>query len=159
MLDNGELMDKVRDLVEKSGLEPPEIARRCGEPEKKIRQILDGAKNPSFTPLCGIITACGGSVDEIIGAAPTSVQTSPSNDGLVIQLRADLRHERKRGAQGWALFIAAMLFIVAELVFDLLNPQFGWFRYEVQRQATYEGTKTAYVAMCRAVGAIREFIL
>mgnify|MGYP004459791927 CR=1 FL=1 len=159
MLNNGELMDKVRDLVEESGLEPSEIARRCGEPEKKIRQILDGAKNPSFTPLCEIITACGGSVDIIIGAAPTSVQTSPSNDGLVIQLRADLRHERKRGAQGWTLFVVSVALIIAMLLFDLLNPQFGWFRYEIQQQATHEGTKTAYVTMCRAIGAIREFIL
>ncbi len=158
MLDNGEIMDKVRDLVESSGLAPSEIARRCGEPEKKIRQILDGGKNPSFTPLCGIITACGGSVDEIIGAVPPP-QASQSNDGLVIQLRADLRHERRRGARGWALFVAAMALIIAVLVYDLLNPQIGWFRYEAQRQAAYEGTQTAYAAMCRVLGAIREFIL
>lgn len=158
MLDNGEIMDKVRALVEQSGLDTTEIARRCGEPEKKIKQILDGGKNPSFTPLCGIIIACGGSVDEIIGAAPTSVQTSPSDGGLVIQLRADLRHERKRGAQGWTLFVVSVALIIAMLLFDLLNPQFGWFRYEIQ-QATCEGARTAYVAMCRAIGAIREFIL
>lgn len=159
MLDNGEIMGKVRDLVEESGLDVAEIARRSGESEKKIRQILSDGKNPSFTPLCEIITACGGSADEIIGAAPTSVQTSPSNDGLVIQLRADLRHERKRGAQGWTLFVVSVVLIIAMLLFDLLNPQFGWFRYEIQQQATCERTRTAYVAMCRAIDAIREFIL
>lgn len=159
MLDNGEIMDKVRALVEQSGLDTTEIARRCGEPEKKIKQILDGGKNPSFAPLCGIIIACGGSVDEIIGAAPTSVQTSPSDGGLVIQLRADLRHERKRGAQGWTLFVVSVALIIAMLLFDLLNPQFGWFRYEIQQQAACEGARTAYVAMCRVIGAIREFIL
>ena len=138
MLDNGEIMDKVRALVEQSGLDTTEIARRCGEPEKKIKQILDGGKNPSFTPLCGIIIACG---------------------GLVIQLRADLRHERKRGAQGWTLFVVSVALIIAMLLFDLLNPQFGWFRYEIQQQAACEGARTAYVAMCRVIGAIREFIL
>ena len=159
MLDNGEIMGKVRDLVEESGLDVAEIARRSGESEKKIRQILSDGKNPSFTPLCEIITACGGSADEIIGAAPTSVQTSPSNDGLVIQLRADLRHERKRGAQGWTLFVVSVALIIAMLLFDLLNPQFGWFRYEIQQQATCERTSTAYVAMCRAISTVHEFIL
>ena len=159
MLDNYEIMEKVQALVEESGLDVAEIARRSGESEKKVRQILSEGKNPSFTPLCGIITACGGSVDKIIGAAPTSAQTSPSFDGLVIQLRSDLRHERRKGCAGWVLFVVSVALIIAMLLFDLLNPQFGWFRYEIQQQATGERTRTAYVAMCRAIGAVREFIL
>lgn len=159
MLDNGEIMDKVRALVEQSGLDTTEIARRCGEPEKKIKQILDGGKNPSFTPLCGIIIACGGSADEIIDAvSPTREASAPSSE-LVMQLRADLRHERRRVAQGWTLFVVSVVLIIAMLLFDLLNPQFGWFRYEIQQQAACEGARTAYVAMCRVIGAIREFIL
>lgn len=158
MLDNGEIMDKVRALVEESGLDTTEIARRCGEPEKKIKQILDGGKNPSFTPLCGIIIACGGSVDEIIDAAPPTREASAPSSELVIQLRADLRHERRRVVQGWTLFVCMVAAVMAILVFDLLNPQFGWVRYQVQ-QAMYTGEKTAYVAMCRTMSAIREFIL
>lgn len=158
MLDNYEIMEKVQALVEESGLDVAEIARRSGESEKKVRQILSEGKNPSFTPLCGIITACGGSVDKIIGAAPTSAQTSPSNDGLVIQLRSDLRYERRKGRTGWVLFVCMVAIAVAVLLIDLANPQFGWVRYEMQRQSAV-GEQTAYSVLCRALAAIGEIIL
>ena len=41
-----EIMERVRELVDGSGLTVPEIARICGEPEQKIRRVLADGKSP-----------------------------------------------------------------------------------------------------------------
>lgn len=156
MIDLNEVMEKVHVLVDESGLTVPEIAHKCGESEQKIRRTLEG-KNPSFAPLCGIITACGGSVDIILGVSSFG-DTTP-NKGLENQLRADLRHERRRGQTGWSLFVAMVVLMMGILVFDILNPQFGWVRYEVAMQAAYGTANTAVQVLCRALDSARQFIL
>lgn len=158
MLEPCEIMERVRELVDGSGLTVPEIARICGEPEQKIRRVLADGKSPAFAPLCGIITACGGSVDEIIGAAPTE-KAAPVNDALVIQLRADLRHERKRNSLGWVLFAVVAFIAIGVLIYDIANPQFGLVRYNIQQAAA----RIRETASHTPVSAVRrwacEFIL
>lgn len=155
MVDTGEIMEKVHGLVDESGLTVAEIAHKSGESEQKIRRTLEG-KNPSFAPLCAIIMACGGSIDEVLG-----VERENSNGGgeLVKQLRADLNHERRRGKAGWTLFVVLVGVMVALLIFDVLNPQFGWVRYELARQAGYGAAQTSILALGRIISGIRQFIL
>lgn len=157
MVELNEVMEKVHALVEESGLTPAEIAHKCGENEQKIRRTLEG-KNPSFAPLCGIITACGGSVDCILGIAPEQ-QNAAVNRGVENQLRADLRHERKHSQTGWVLFVAMVALMMGILIFDILNPQFGWVRYEIARQAMHSSTQSYMQALCALLSGVREFIL
>lgn len=156
LVDLNEVMEKVHALVDESELTVPEIAHKCGESEQKIRRTLEG-KNPSFAPLCGIITACGGSVDNILGIV--SAQDGTPNKGLENQLKADLRHERKRGQTGWGLFVCMVVLMMGILIFDILNPQFGWVRYEVAMQAAYDTANTAVQVLNRVLDNAHQFIL
>lgn len=158
MLEPCEIMERVRELVDGSGLTVPEIARICGEPEQKIRRVLADGKSPAFVPLCGIITACGGSVDEIIGAVPTG-NAAPVNDALVIQLRADLRHERKRNSLGWILFAVVAFIAIGVLIYDIANPQFGWVRYNIQQAAAHMGETAAHTPLSAVWRWVCEFML
>lgn len=155
MVDTGEIMEKVHEIVNESGLTVAEIAYKSGESEQKIRRTLEG-KNPSFAPLCAIIIACGGSIDDVLGIER---ETNSSGGELVKQLRADLHHERKRGKTGWTLFVVMVGIMVGLLIFDVLNPQFGWVRYEVARQAGYGVSQTSILALGRIIAGIRQFIL
>lgn len=158
MLEPCEIMERVRALVEGSGMTAAEIARICGEPEQKIRRVLADGKSPAFVPLCGIITACGGSVDEIIGAAPAE-KPVPASDALVIQLRADLRHERRQNSLGWVLFAAVAFIAIGVLIFDIANPQFGWVRYNIQQAAARMSETASYTPLGAVWRRVCEFIL
>lgn len=157
LVELNEIMEKVHTLVDESGLTVADIAHKCGESEQKVRRTLEG-KNPSFAPLCAIITACGGSVDCILGVTPEQ-QNAALSKGLENQLRADLRHERKHAQTGWGLFVAMVALMMGILLFDILNPQFGWVRYEVARQAAYSAAQTSTQALSAVFNYARKFIL
>ena len=95
--------------------------------------------------LCEIIKACGGSIDAIAGIDHAA--TVLPNEPLLRQLKQDLEHERRGRKFNMRLFLIAVFILVAVLIIDLMNPQLGWIRYNVQ-QAAYQGQAAAAVIMC-----------
>lgn len=144
MLDKNQILERTRELVSASGITYAALADRCGVNEKTISRLLNGSgsevsKNPSFMLLCGIITACGGSVDEVIGAAPAEQTHSySSNDPLVAELRSEVRHERSKVRLWSTLFVVLALAVIIVFVYDAFNPHIGWIRYTTQGAYTIE---------------------
>lgn len=145
MLDKDEILEQVRLLVENSGMNTVELAAKCGLPETTVRRALADGKNPSFIVLCEIIKACGGSIDAVVGIDHAA--TTPPNEPLIRQLRADIQHERNGRKLNMRLFLIAIFILVAVLIVDLMNPQLGWIRYNAQ-QAAYQGKAAVAVIMC-----------
>lgn len=137
MVDINSIVTNVNALVDKSGMTPADIANCLGETEQKIKRTLDG-KNPSFVSLCAIITACGGSVDEVIGNASNASNASANAlkcDPLVVELRSMTHYERKRARTWSTLFVVLALSVIAVFVYDAFNPHIGWIRYATQSGA------------------------
>lgn len=137
MVDANDIMANVNALVDKSGMTPADIAHRLGENDQKIKRTLEG-KNPSFISLCAIITACGGSVDEVIGN--TASGASDNNNPLVTELRTTANYERRRARTWSTLFVVFAFMIMAVLVYDAFNPHIGWIRYATQSGTIYAET-------------------
>lgn len=72
--------DKLRELKERRGMTNHEIAVASNIPESTVTRILTGqTENPTFSNVADIVTALGGSVDEVIGnTAPTPKEIPPS---------------------------------------------------------------------------------
>lgn len=158
MVDVYKIMDDVRAMVADSGMTIADIAHRSGESEQKIRRTLEG-KNPSFAPLCAIVEACGGSVDALLGIATPRVEHLPANKELEIQLRTDLRKaERSNRKKDLAITLLVSAFILL-LFIDVLNPQFGWIRYEIAKDTVYRLEDAAYHVLCGVVTWVRQIIL
>lgn len=155
MVDTYKILDDVRAMVDNSGLTLAEIAHRCGESEQRIRRVLDG-KNPSFVPLCGIVMACGGSVDALLGIATPKVEQLPANRGLEIQLRADLRKVEVSNRKKDIAITLLVSAIIILLFMDILNPQFGWIRYEIARDTAYRLEDAAYYVLCGVINWVRQ---
>lgn len=157
MVDTNEIMTRVRELADESGMTLAEIARQCGESEQKIKRVLDG-KNPSFAPMCAIITACGGSVDEIIKAPPP--KTHVVNEPLVRELKERIASLNKWAKAGWILFAVFAFVVLVILIVDLANPNIGWFRGAAM-QAYYNANNTSATvqALKRVLQGVQQFIL
>lgn len=145
MLDKDEILEQVRMLVENSGMNPVELAAKCGLPETTVRRALADGKNPSFIVLCEIIKACGGSIDAVVGIDHAA--TAQPNEPLLRQLKSDLEHERRGRKFNMRLFLVAVIVIIVILLVDLLNPQLGWIRCNAQ-QAAYQVKEAVAVIMC-----------
>lgn len=139
--DTNNIMVNVNALVKQSGMTTADIAQCLGEPEQKIKRTLEG-KNPSFVSLCGIITTCGGSVDEVIGN--TADNLSVKNNTLVAELRTTANYERRRARTWSTLFVVFAFLVMAVLVYDAFNPHIGWIRYASQ-STFYTGTARASI--------------
>lgn len=152
MLDKNQILERTRELVITSGISYAALADRCGVNEKTISRLLNGSgteisKNPSFMLLCGIITACGGSVDEVIGVAPVERHHSySSNDPLVAELRSEIMHERSKVKLWSTLFVVLALAVISVFVYDAFNPHIGWIRYTTQAAYSIEPASAQLLA-------------
>lgn len=130
------ILERIRTMVDESGLSYVSIAASCGVSEKTVSRVLhdtDPGKNPSFLLLCGIITACGGSVDEVIGNAQAGGQRIVVSDSaLVSELHSEVRHERNKVRLWSTLFVVLALAVILVFAYDAFNPHIGWIRYATQ---------------------------
>lgn len=145
------ILERIRTMVDESGLSYTTIAASCGVSEKTVSRVLqdDPGKNPSFLLLCGIVTACGGSVDEVIGNAPSGPRIVVSDVPLVKELRETLKLERDRGKTWSVLFVVLAFGVIALFVYDAFNPHIGWIRYSLE--AALYNAETAGLEILRHI--------
>lgn len=129
-LNSSEVYDKIVSLYESSGMTASRLAEKSGVPLTSINRFFSGeTKSPNFYSLCQVILALGGSVDDVLGVQTEHHIEVSHESKYVAQLRQDLNYERRR-RHFWILaFMGMVVFIMALLVFDLLNPTFGFIRY------------------------------
>lgn len=146
MQDLNLILERVRTLAQESGLNYVSIADRCGVSEKSVSRVLndtDPGKNPSFMLVCGIITACGGSVDEVIGnARGETKRLIVSSDALVAELHSEVAHERRKVKLWSTLFVVLALAVIIVFAYDAFNPHIGWIRYASQAAYSLEPAST-----------------
>jgi len=86
-------LEYVRWLKEESGMTTQQIAEASAVPQGTISRILNGdTPNPTFSNVCDIIYAMGGSVDEMFGEQkqeqnPRVLTVNDANSALEIALR------------------------------------------------------------------------
>lgn len=127
------LCERLKELKESSKMTAQQIADITKIPVSTVNRILSGyTESPSFSNVCDIIIAMGGSVDEVIGIASSSEEPSEISvkPDRTIELYKRIIQEYRKWLK--VLFILLLsLFGVAftVLIIDALNGNFGYFRY------------------------------
>ena len=63
---------KIKEMKVRSGLTNKQVSELSGVPLATVNRIMaDQAQNPNFETISAIVTALGGSIDELIGHNPT----------------------------------------------------------------------------------------
>lgn len=135
--------DLVR-MLSSSGLTVQQIADQSGVPASTINRMLSGqTEEPTFSNIANVVKAMGGSLDELVGITDkTVVETKTINsDERIINL-----YERSLTSKNsWIkrLFIINMVliaFIIGILIYDLANPDRGWYREVIEAMNNYGST-------------------
>lgn len=135
----GDLMPYTEKLVKmkkESGLSTQQIADRSGVPASTITRMLNGqTEEPTFSNIANVVKAMGGSLDELVGIEPkttTVTETKIVNaDASLINLYERAIANKNRWIR-WLFIITLLLvvFIIGIFIFDLTNPDRGWYTRE-----------------------------
>lgn len=138
-------LEKLKALKEERELTNAEIARLSNIPLATITRIFNGSTpNPTFETISQIAIALGASIDELTGLKTPEAQplTSPVETALTSYAELlrekderikDLKEEKeKMRKEKFAFGIAlacVVAFVLILLTVDIMNGNFGYFRY------------------------------
>lgn len=141
-------VEKLKTIRDDKKLTNVEIAKLSDIPLATITRVFNGSTpNPTFETVSKISIALGVSLDELTGLKQpddTPISSPIENtlnsyssllvekDGRIIELKEELQRERKEKNRMVGVLLALSVFnavSLAILAIDLLNGQFGLFRY------------------------------
>lgn len=124
--------DYLKALKLKKNLTNQELSDLSGVPVGTINRIMaNQTDNPSFQTVCDIVIALDGSLDELAGIRPKK-DNEAENAKYTPEIEAiykQMIHSKDKWIFRLFVFSCVILaFIVFLLIFDLLNPNIGFFR-------------------------------
>ena len=124
--------DYLKALKLKKNLTNQELSDLSGVPVGTINRIMaNQTDNPSFQTVCDIVIALDGSLDELAGIRPKK-DSEAENAKYTPEIEAiykQMIHSKDKWIFRWFVFSCVIVaFIVFLLIFDLLNPNIGFFR-------------------------------
>lgn len=124
--------DYLKALKLKKNLTNQELSDLLGVPVGTINRIMaNQTDNPSFQTVCDIVIALDGSLDELAGIRPKK-DNEAENAKYTPEIEAiykQMIHSKDKWIFRLFVFSCVIVaFIVFLLIFDLLNPNIGFFR-------------------------------
>ena len=124
--------DHLKALKLKKNLTNQELSDLSGVPVGTINRIMaNQTDNPSFQTVCDIVIALDGSLDELAGIRPKK-DSEAENAKYTPEIEAiykQMIHSKDKWIFRLFVFSCVIVaFIVFLLIFDLLNPNIGFFR-------------------------------
>lgn len=124
--------DYLKALKLKKNLTNQELSDLSGVPVGTINRIIaNQTDNPSFQTVCDIVIALDGSLDELAGIRPKK-DSEAENAKYTPEIEAiykQMIHSKDKWIFRLFVFSCVIVaFIVFLLIFDLLNPNIGFFR-------------------------------
>ena len=124
--------DYLKALKLKKNLTNQELSDLSGVPVGTINRIMaNQTDNPSFQTVCDIVIALDGSLDELAGIRPKK-DSEAENAKYTPEIEAiykQMIHSKEKWIFRLFVFSCVIVaFIVFLLIFDLLNPNIGFFR-------------------------------
>ena len=124
--------DYLKAVKLKKNLTNQELSDLSGVPVGTINRIMaNQTDNPSFQTVCDIVIALDGSLDELAGIRPKK-DSEAENAKYTPEIEAiykQMIHSKDKWIFRLFVFSCVIVaFIVFLLIFDLLNPNIGFFR-------------------------------
>ena len=138
--------ERLVQMKASSNLTTQQLADKSGVPASTITRMLNGqTEEPTFSNIAKVVKAMNGSLDELVGLPPKTVTVVekvpiPTDERLI-----DLYERTIKNKNRWLkwLFItnlSLVLFLIGLLIYDLSNPDMGW--YQAVRSIFNEGIGT-----------------
>lgn len=121
---------QLKELKDKRKLTNQQLSDLSGIPVGTINRIMAGqTDNPSFQTVCDLVMAMEGSLDELIGIKTSAAKEPLPVNGTITHLyEKTIQTKNKWLICEFICCCALILFIMGIVVYDLLNPQIGFFR-------------------------------
>ncbi|HBK01579.1 MAG TPA: hypothetical protein DDY77_00920 [Clostridiales bacterium] len=127
------LLKKMQELKDETKMTYQDIADKSGVPLSTVKRIFSGqTPDPGYTSIISIIEAMGGSAEDIKGNN-TSAQTNSfvsrqSVERLCSVYEHSLSDKNKLIKALLIIILSMMAIFIFLLVWDLCNPNVGFFR-------------------------------
>lgn len=124
------ISNQLKLLKERRKLTNQQLSDLSGVPIGTINRIMAGqTDNPSFQTVCDIVMAMDGSLDELVGIKEETHQEKKTANKEIIQLYESMLDNKERWMH--RLFVCCcilMAVLIGIVIFDLTNPQIGFFQ-------------------------------
>lgn len=143
------LCETLSRMKKSAGLTNREIAEMSNIPEATVTKVMNGdTASPNLLTVGGIVKALGGSMDDIMGIPTSEPDTCSetvkayqmlleSKDQEIKRMEESHAYERARMKRECSIFLALFAGLLAVfifiLVFDLVNGNIGYIRYQASR--------------------------
>ena len=124
------ISNQLKLLKERRKLTNQQLSDLSGVPIGTINRIMAGqTDNPSFQTVCDIVMAMDGSLDELVGIKEETIQEKKAANKEIIQLYESMLDNKEKWMH--RLFVCCcilMAVLIGIVIFDLTNPQIGFFQ-------------------------------
>ena len=124
------ISNQLKLLKERRKLTNQQLSDLSGVPIGTINRIMAGqTDNPSFQTVCDIVMAMDGSLDELVGIKEETIQEKKAANKEIIQLYESMLANKEKWMH--RLFVCCcilMAVLIGIVIFDLTNPQIGFFQ-------------------------------
>ena len=122
------IIDKLTELKNRRNLTNQQISDLSGVPLSTVTRIFNGqTDNPNIQTVADIVSAMGGSVDEILGLKPAE---NEEKEDKLIELYREIIKSKNRDIKRLFRILAVLIsLITAALLIDILAGNIGFIRY------------------------------
>ena len=124
------ISNQLKLLKERRKLTNQQLSDLSVVPIGTINRIMAGqTDNPSFQTVCDIVMAMDGSLDELVGIKEETHQEKKTANKEIIHLYESMLANKEKWMH--RLFICCcilMAVLIGIVIFDLTNPQIGFFQ-------------------------------
>ncbi len=126
--------EKLKQMKTTCGMSTQQIADASGVPASTITRMLSGqTEEPTFSNIAKVVKAMNGSLDELVGIEPKTITITNTETVQTDQRIIDLYERSISNKNRWinrlfAIVFVLVFFIIGILIYDLTNPDRGWFQ-------------------------------
>ena len=124
------ISNQLKLLKERRKLTNQQLSDLSGVPIGTINRIMAGqTDNPSFQTVCDIVMAMDGSLDELVGIKEETLEEKKAAHKEIIHLYESMLANKEKWMH--RLFVCCcilMAVLIGIVIFDLTNPQIGFFQ-------------------------------
>ena len=117
---------QLREMKEKCGYSNKKIAELSGVSLPTVNRIMSGQTDvPNFQTVCHLVSAMGGSLDELVGSPPKPII---QDEGSIEIYKRMLKEKDIWLKRLFAITCTLAVVLIGVLIFDVTHPLIGFIR-------------------------------
>lgn len=120
----------IKKLMEEKQLTARQLAEISGVPISTVTRVISSqTSDPGILTVTALVSACDGSLDALMGLTPPATAPNADHSALVDMYERTLATKNKWIQRLFVVCCCLLVFVLAYLVMDATNGNFGLIRY------------------------------